>query len=131
GIAKLSSICSPSRRMMELRGTSLQCGRRTLLSQQCNSISGMARLTSRQGHLRRWVLNAIGTYAADPAFGLNSYARIARYVHRDLVAYVEILCQSGQTISDPAKLIAPMLARYMATDRAFAKSRKLRQEGGG
>jgi hypothetical protein len=39
------------RRMMELRGTSLQCGRRTLLSQQCNSISGMARLTSRQGHL--------------------------------------------------------------------------------
>jgi hypothetical protein len=40
-----------SRRMMELRRTSLQCGRRTLLSQQCNSISGMARLTSRQGHL--------------------------------------------------------------------------------
>jgi hypothetical protein len=38
-----------SRRMMELRGTSLQCGRRTLLSQQCNSINGMARLTSRQG----------------------------------------------------------------------------------
>ena len=42
-----------SRRMMELRGTSLQCGRRTLRSQQCNSIIGMARLTSRQGHLRR------------------------------------------------------------------------------
>ena len=42
-----------SRRMMELRGTSLQCGRRTLLNQQCNSISGMARLTFRQGHLRR------------------------------------------------------------------------------
>jgi hypothetical protein len=42
-----------SRRMMELRRTSLQCGRRTLLRQQCNSIIGMARLTSRQGHLRR------------------------------------------------------------------------------
>ena len=42
-----------SRRMMELRRTSLQCGRRTLLSQQCNSINGMARLTSRQGHLGR------------------------------------------------------------------------------
>ena len=41
------------RRMMELRKTSLQCGRRTLLSQQCNSINGMARLTSRQGRLRR------------------------------------------------------------------------------
>jgi hypothetical protein len=34
-----------SRRMIELRRTSLQCGRRTLLSQQCNSISGMALLS--------------------------------------------------------------------------------------
>lgn len=42
-----------SHRMMELRGSSLQCGRRTLLSQRCNPISGMARLTSRQGHLKR------------------------------------------------------------------------------
>ena len=25
---------------------------------------------------------------------------------------------------DPAKLIAPMLARFMATDRAFAKARR-------
>ena len=41
------------RRTIELRRTSLQCGRRTLLSQQCNRIRGMARLTSRQGHLRR------------------------------------------------------------------------------
>jgi hypothetical protein len=50
-------------------------------------------------------------------------------VHRDLVSYAEILArQSGQPISDPNKLIAPMLARFMATDRAFAKSRKLRQE---
>lgn len=61
-----------SRRMMVLRGTSLQCGRRTLLSQQCNSISGMARLTSRQGHLRRSGSDAIGTYAAAPTFGLKS-----------------------------------------------------------
>lgn len=41
------------RRTMELRGTSLQCGRRTLLRQQCNPNNGMARLTSRQGRLRR------------------------------------------------------------------------------
>jgi hypothetical protein len=51
-------------------------------------------------------------------------------VHRDLVAYAEILArQNGQTISNPAKLIAPMLARFMATDRAFSRSRKLRQQG--
>ena len=51
-------------------------------------------------------------------------------VHRDLVAYAEILArQSGQPINDPTKVIAPMLARFMATDRAFTKARKLRQDG--
>lgn len=46
-------------------------------------------------------------------------------IHRDLVTYAEILArESGQPISDPVKLIAPMLARFMATDRAFAKVRR-------
>ncbi|MBR0752159.1 DUF2274 domain-containing protein [Bradyrhizobium jicamae] len=45
-------------------------------------------------------------------------------IHRDLVAYAEALArESGQRI-DPAKLIAPMLARFMATDRGFAKARR-------
>ncbi|OAF20196.1 DUF2274 domain-containing protein [Bradyrhizobium neotropicale] len=49
-------------------------------------------------------------------------------VHRDLIAYAEVLsCETGQKVSDPGKLIAPMVARFMATDRAFAKSRKKRQ----
>ena len=53
-------------------------------------------------------------------------------VHRDLVAYVEILAaQSGQPISEPNKLIPLMLARFMATDRAFVRSRKLRKEANG
>lgn len=48
-------------------------------------------------------------------------------VHRDLVAYAEVLArESGQPIN-PAKLIAPMLARFMATDRGFAKSRRASQ----
>lgn len=46
-------------------------------------------------------------------------------IHRDLVAYAEILArESGHPVGDPAKLIAPMLARFMATDRAFAKARR-------
>jgi hypothetical protein len=46
-------------------------------------------------------------------------------VHRDLVAYAEILArQSSQPIDDPLKLIVPMLARFMATDRAFARTRR-------
>lgn len=55
-------------------------------------------------------------------------------VHRDLAAYAEALArESGQPI-DPAKLIAPMLARFMATDRGFAKTRRAGQTpraGGG
>ncbi len=47
---------------------------------------------------------------------------ISASVHRDLAAYAEVLGrETGQAISDPTKLIAPMLIRFMATDRAFSK----------
>jgi hypothetical protein len=43
-------------------------------------------------------------------------------VHRHLLAYRQILVrQTGHTAVEPAKLIAPMSAQFMATDRAFAK----------
>ncbi|WP_117191448.1 DUF2274 domain-containing protein [Rhizobium terrae] len=46
-------------------------------------------------------------------------------LHRDLVAYAEVLArETGQPISDPAKLIAPMIQRFIATDRGFAKARR-------
>ena len=46
-------------------------------------------------------------------------------VHRDLVAYAEVLGRtSGQPVSEPAKLIVPMIERFMETDRAFAKARR-------
>lgn len=49
-------------------------------------------------------------------------------VHRDLVAYAEVLGQeTGQPVSDPVRLIAPMLERFMATDRVFAKARRVAQ----
>ena len=48
-------------------------------------------------------------------------------VHRDLVAYAEILArETGHPVSDPAKLIVPMVERFMATDRGFAKARRPR-----
>lgn len=50
-------------------------------------------------------------------------------VHRDLVVYTEMLArESNQPINDPVKLIAPMLAQFMATDRAFAKVRRVREQ---
>ena len=46
-------------------------------------------------------------------------------IHRDLVAYGNALGrETGQVAVEPAKLIGPMLARFMATDRAFAKLRR-------
>ena len=49
-------------------------------------------------------------------------------VHRDLVAYAEILArETGRPVDEPTKLIAPMLTRFMRTDRAFAKARRASQ----
>ena len=46
-------------------------------------------------------------------------------IHRDLVAYAQVLARdTGQSAVEPAKLIAPMLQRFMAADRAFAKLRR-------
>ena len=45
-------------------------------------------------------------------------------IHRDLTAYADVLGrETGQAV-EPAKLIAPMLARFMATDRGFARARR-------
>jgi hypothetical protein len=53
-------------------------------------------------------------------------------VHRDLLAYAALARETGQSIADPSKLVAPILARFMATDRAFAKTRRINQaEGAG
>ena len=49
-------------------------------------------------------------------------------LHRDLVAYAEVLArESGQPVADPVRLIVPMLHRFMATDRGFAKARRVQQ----
>lgn len=45
-------------------------------------------------------------------------------LHRDLLVYAEVLAkETGRPVSDPIKLIAPMIERFMATDRGFAKMR--------
>ncbi|PWB82576.1 MAG: DUF2274 domain-containing protein [Methylocystaceae bacterium] len=45
-------------------------------------------------------------------------------LHRDLIAYAEALGRAnGQNIADPLKLVVPMLQRFIATDRGFAKAR--------
>jgi hypothetical protein len=47
-------------------------------------------------------------------------------VHRDLMAYGEVLGREAvQVAIEPARLIAPIVARFMSTDRTFAKARRL------
>lgn len=46
-------------------------------------------------------------------------------VHRNLIAYADAIGrESGQPAPDAAKIVAPMIERFMATDRAFARARK-------
>ena len=45
-------------------------------------------------------------------------------VHRDLATYAELLTREGGHAIDPNSLIAPMLTRFMATDRAFRRARR-------
>ena len=45
-------------------------------------------------------------------------------VHRDLVAYGEALAKDDGRSVEPVKLVAPMLARFMSTDRAFNKMKR-------
>ena len=71
----------------------------------------------------------LGAIADDKPVKLT--VELPAIVHRDLAAYAKALAQeSGQPIADPSKLVAPMLARFMATDRAFGKARRLNQPAG-
>jgi hypothetical protein len=44
-------------------------------------------------------------------------------VHRDLLAYAQVLQREGGPTIEPNSLVAPMVAKFMATDRAFRKAR--------
>lgn len=46
-------------------------------------------------------------------------------VHRNLVAYAEAHAkETGQPALEPAKIVGPMLERFMATDRGFVRTRR-------
>ena len=65
----------------------------------------------------------LGAIADDKPVKLT--VELSAAVHRDLVSYGQVLArETGQGVVDPAKLIAPMLARFMAAHRAFAKLRR-------
>jgi hypothetical protein len=68
----------------------------------------------------------IGSIEDDKPVSLT--VKLPAIVYRDLTAYAEMLAsETGQSVTEPTKLIAPMLARFMATDRVFAKMRRATQ----
>ncbi len=45
-------------------------------------------------------------------------------VWRDLVAYAQALGRETGETAPPERLVSPMLSRFMAADRAFARARR-------
>ncbi len=45
-------------------------------------------------------------------------------VHRDLERYAEIMGAGGGEKIDPKRLVAPMVKKFMASDRGFAKAKR-------
>ena len=71
----------------------------------------------------------LGMIADDKPVKLTS--EYTASVYRNLVAYTEaIAIESGQSAPDPARVVPLMVERFMATDRAFAKTRRRRKESG-
>ena len=73
----------------------------------------------------------LGPLVNDKPVKLN--VELPASVHRDLVAYAEQLARITGTAGpiEPVKLIAPMLERFMATDRVFAKARRIASSNSG
>ena len=67
----------------------------------------------------------LGSLLDDRPVKLN--VELPASIYRDLVAYGELLAKTTGAAGpiEPVKLIAPMLERFITTDRAFAKARRL------
>jgi hypothetical protein len=64
----------------------------------------------------------LGPLADDRPVKLN--IELPAAVHRDLLAYAAALAaETGGETVPPDKLVAPMLARFMASDRGFVRRR--------
>ena len=67
----------------------------------------------------------LGSLVDDKPVKLN--VELPASIYRDLVAYGELLAKTTGAAGpiEPVKLIAPMLQRFLTTDRAFVKARRL------
>jgi hypothetical protein len=73
----------------------------------------------------------LGSLVDDKPVKLN--VELPASIYRDLVAYAELLARTAGAAGpiEPVKLIAPMLDRFMSTDRVFAKARRIASSNSG
>lgn len=64
----------------------------------------------------------IGAIADDTPVKLSVMLPAA--IHRDLISYAQAMSKESGHAVEPAQLVAPMLLRFMATDRGFSKWRR-------
>jgi hypothetical protein len=64
----------------------------------------------------------IGTIENDKPVTIT--VKLPAAVHRDLLAYADVLKRDRGHAIDPNSLVAPMLKRFMTSDRAFRRARK-------
>lgn len=70
----------------------------------------------------------IGAIEDDKPVTMN--IKLPAAVHRELTAYAEILKHESGKPVDSTSLIVPMLTRFMATDRVFARARRKQLQKG-
>lgn len=105
-----------SRRMMELRSTSLQCGRRIQLRQRCNPINGMARLTSRQGHFKRSVIERYQILYRHARRQIEELSSFQHGMHDD--SQLSRDSHGSSLEADPLSQLPPMFATNSVWNRA-------------
>ena len=65
----------------------------------------------------------LGPFADDRPVKLT--VELPATIHRDLIAYAAALAaETGGAAVPPEKLVAPMLSRFMASDRGFVRGRR-------
>ena len=73
----------------------------------------------------------LGPLVDDKPVKLN--VELPASIYRDPAAYGELLARTAGAAGpiEPVKLIAPMLDRFMSTDRVFAKARRIASSNSG
>ena len=98
-----------------------------VLSPNASSRRKLCRIACAAGHRKKIAVTA--SWGASSSHGSSRLPNSARFIRRELSGKegAGARCagrEQGEVITDPMRLIVPMLERFIATDRGFAKARR-------